>query len=82
LNISTQRKKLPYALVMGLAKFNEKLCRMLKIKNEPKLLPVPISVLANSMTLNIDAAKQLLAYKPTQTTQQAMQDFLVSREIS
>jgi len=82
LNISTQRKKLPYALVMGLAKFNEKFCRVLKLKNEPSLLPVPISVLANSMTLNIDAAKQFLAYKPTQTTQQAMQDFLVSREVS
>lgn len=30
--------------------------------------------------LNIDAAKQFLDYKPTQTTQQAMQDFLAWRE--
>jgi len=82
LNISTKRKKLPYSLVMGLAKLNEKVCRALKLKNEPRLLPVPISVLANSMTLNIDAAKQFLAYKPTQTTQQAMQDFLASRHAS
>jgi len=82
LDISTQRKKLPYSLVMRLAKFNEKICRALKLKNEPRLLPVPISVLANSMTLNIDAAKQFLAYKPTQTTQQAMQDFLASRKTS
>jgi nucleoside-diphosphate-sugar epimerase len=80
LNISSQRKKLPYSLVMGLAKLNEKVCTVLKLKKEPRLLPVPVSVLANSMTLNIDAAKQLLAYKPTQTTQQAMQDFLAWRE--
>jgi len=80
LNISTERKKLPYSLVMGLAQLNEKVCRALKLKNELRLLPVPISMLANSMTLNIDAAKHFLAYKPTQTTQQAMQDFLASRE--
>lgn len=81
LNISTQRKKLPYSLVMGLAKLNEKVCTILKLKNEPRLLPVPISVLANSMTLNIEAAKQFLGYKPTQTTQQAMQEFVALQKL-
>jgi len=76
LNISTQRKTLPYPLVMNLAKINERICTFVKSKKEPRLLPVPISMLANSMTLNIDAAKRELAYKPTQTTQQAVQDFL------
>lgn len=81
LKISTQRKKLPYTLVMGLAKLNEKLCKALKVKTEPRLLPVPISVLANSMTLDITAAKQFLGYQPTQTTQQAMQEFLAERDV-
>jgi len=76
LNISTQRKTLPYRLVMNLAKMNERICSFVKSKKEPRLLPVPISVLANSMTLNIDAAKRELGYKPTQTTQQAVQEFL------
>ena len=77
LSINTQRKTLPYYLVMSLAKLNEKVCRLFKSKKEPRLLPVPISMLANSMTLNIDAAKHHLSYKPTQTTQQAIQEFLV-----
>jgi len=80
LNISTKRKILPYRLIMTLAKLNEKVSTMLKFKKEPRLLPVPISVLANSMTLNIDAAKQFLAYKPIQTTEQAIQEFLNWRE--
>jgi len=79
LNINTQRKTLPYHLVMGLAKINEKICSFVKSKNEPRLLPVPISMLANSMTLNIEAAKRELGYKPTQTTQQALQEFLTWR---
>jgi len=79
LNISTKRKTVPYRLVMSLAKINEKICTLLKSKKEPRLLPVPISVLANSMTLNIDAAKRYLAYQPTQTTQQALQEFLAWR---
>jgi len=76
MDITTQRQKLPYRPILLLAKINEKINRILKSKKEPSLLPLSVSILANSMTLNIDAAKSLLGYHPIQTTDESISEFV------
>ena len=76
MNIPIKRQKVPYRPIMALAKLNEKICGLLKLSREPKLLPVPVSVMANSMTLNIDDAREFLSYSPKITTKHSISEFV------
>jgi len=76
MGVTTQRQKLPYRPILLIAKMNEKINRALKSSKEPSLLPLSVSILANSMTLNIDAAKNSLGYSPTQTTDESISEFV------
>jgi len=76
MNIPIKRQKVPYRPVMALAKLNEKIYNLFKLNSEPKLLPVPVSVMANSMTLNIDDAREFLSYSPKITTKHSISEFV------
>lgn len=76
MGLSSERKKLPYRPIMALAKLNEKLQTMLGRAKEPKLLPVPVSVMANSMTLDISRAKRNLSYAPKATATKSVSEFV------
>ena len=75
LGVATERPHVPAAPVMFLAHINEKLCRLFGVKEEPKILPITIAVMKQSMTLDISKAREKLGYQPVQTTAEAIQEF-------
>lgn len=76
LGIPTDRKKVPYRLAVSLARINEIWARLRRVRQEPTFLPVPVAILGQSMTLNIDKARQRLGYQPRQTTSEAVNEFV------
>ncbi len=73
-----RRRRLPRALMLPLARLNERLCRWAGVREEPRLLPVPIAVLSQSMTLNIDKARARLGYSPEDRLGREIRDFAES----
>ncbi len=73
--LPTERRRLSRELLMGIARVNEFFCRVLGVKSEPKLLPLPIGVLSQSMTLNIEKARTRLGYAPQDSTSAAILEF-------
>ncbi len=71
-----QRKRWPLGVLMPMAQFNEVVCKTLKIKREPRILPVKLAVSAYTMTMNIEKVKTKLNYQPKVSNQQAMTDFV------
>jgi nucleoside-diphosphate-sugar epimerase len=57
------------------ARCNELMCKVLRTKSEPRLLPVPVGVLSYSMTLSIHKAQQELGYDPPATLDDAIAEF-------
>lgn len=74
--LPTQRKRLPYAPVMALARANEFLSRLLRRKNEPSLLPIAVGVITFSMTLDISKARTRLGYSPRFSTEDGVSEFI------
>lgn len=69
-------KSLPLFLVMALAKVSALFSKIFFVKREPKILPLKVGVAAYSMTLNIDKARQELAYNPGQSNSEALKEFV------
>ncbi|MCF8060682.1 MAG: NAD(P)-dependent oxidoreductase [Bacteriovoracaceae bacterium] len=76
LNKKRPIKRLPLGLLMAFARISEFLAKLLKKKEEPKLLPIKIGIAAFSMTLNVEKAKSVLGYRPTQSTSEALDEFV------
>lgn len=74
-NLPLKRKRLPLAPVMALARANEFWNRWIGRKSEPTLLPVPIGILAYSMTMDISKARERLGYRPRWTTEDGVREF-------
>ncbi len=70
-----ERKKWPLGLLMPVARLNEILFKMLKTKQEPRILPVKLAVSAYTMTMNIDKTKSKLGYEPIISNEEAMMGF-------
>jgi len=70
-----KRKKLPRPPMMALAKMSAFYHRLKKSEKEPELLPIKVGVASYSMTLNIDAAREILGYRPKTTTAQSIEEF-------
>lgn len=64
LNQPMKKKELKYKSILLVANLLEKAYRIFQIKKEPIITPYTVTVLAHSQTLNIDAAKTDLGYKP------------------
>ncbi|BBM88034.1 NAD-dependent epimerase/dehydratase family protein [Candidatus Uabimicrobium amorphum] len=76
MGISTERKKVPYRLMLRLARVNQMVAICVKRKEEPRLLPITVAALAKSMTLNIAKAREKLGYDPQQTVEEGVDEFL------
>ncbi len=77
LDLDGNRRKVPLAPMMMLARANEVFHRFMGSEKEPLILPLKIGVAAYSMTLNIEKIKQRLGYRPQQSTEEALQEFVV-----
>jgi nucleoside-diphosphate-sugar epimerase len=71
----TTKKVLPLYLLLPLAKASMILYKVFRLKNEPKLQDIPIAMLAQNMTLDITKAKKELNYAPSQSWQEAVDEF-------
>lgn len=75
--------RIPFFIAFSLAHLIELFAKALKIKKEPAILPVPVAVLAKSMTLDISKAKERLGYNPTFDASDGINefyDFVVAKE--
>lgn len=70
-----RRRRVPVALAMSLARCSEKFHRIKGSPYEPNLLPLKVGVAAYSMTLNIEAARKNLGYRPRVSTEEAVHEF-------
>ena len=68
--------KIPKKVAMAYAGFQEWKYIHFHKNKEPPLTKFGISSLSNSITLNIDRAKQLLDYHPVQTLEQGIDEFI------
>ncbi len=76
LDLKPLTKKLPAGLVMTVASLMELKAKILHPKREPTLTRYGIGVLAYSLTMDISKAKKLLNYKPVQTTEDGLKEFI------
>jgi len=75
LNLSFEKKKIPYDLAYAIAFLLEKKS-LLTNKKEPALTTYSVGNLGLSFTLDISKAKQLLGYQPNVNTRQAVDEFI------
>ena len=81
-SLNPVKKKVPYRLAFAVAAINE-WYNIFFSKNEPVLTRYGIGVLNYSLTLNIDAAKNLLGYKPIISSYESIDEFVSwKKEIS
>jgi nucleoside-diphosphate-sugar epimerase len=80
LQIPLQVKYIPYSLAKKIAHCLEALHRLPLIKQEPRITAYSAGVLALGQTLNIDAAKQDLGYKPIISIAEGIQHFATWHE--
>ena len=71
---------IPYSAAKKMAHFLEAIYRLPLIKQEPRLTAYSAGVLALGQTLNIDAAKQDLGYKPIVSIAEGIQHFATWHE--
>jgi nucleoside-diphosphate-sugar epimerase len=72
----TRRRRVPRALAMAFARANEWASIALRRDEAPLVLPIPVAVLSQSMTLSIEKARARLGYRPRQSTDEAVQEFV------
>ena len=68
-------KKIPFSVAYSVISLFELVSKTFKLK-EPVTTAYSIGVLSKSFSLNIDKATQLLKYKPTQTVDEAINEFV------
>jgi nucleoside-diphosphate-sugar epimerase len=71
------KKKISASLVLFIASMVERIAKLAHFKKEPSITKYGIGVLAKSLTMNIGKAQSLLNYKPVQTTDEALNEFIV-----
>ncbi len=69
-------KKVPAKIVMAVASLMEWKAKLFHPNKEPTLTRYGIGVLAHSLTMDISKARQLLGYKPVQTTAEGLNEFI------
>jgi nucleoside-diphosphate-sugar epimerase len=69
-------KKISAGLVLTIASIIEATATLFNAKKEPSITKYGIGVLAKSLTMDISKAKEILNYKPVQTTEEAINEFI------
>ncbi|HSY62228.1 MAG TPA: NAD-dependent epimerase/dehydratase family protein, partial [Cytophaga sp.] len=70
-------KKISAGLVLTIASIIEGTAKVFNAKKEPSITKYGIGVLAKSLTMDIRKAKDVLNYKPVQTTEEAINEFIL-----
>lgn len=68
-------RSLPRVLLMTMASLSQFFAKLFKANREPKLLPLKIGVASYSFTLDIEKARRQGGYQPSQSTDEAMEEF-------
>ncbi|MDJ1468716.1 NAD-dependent epimerase/dehydratase family protein [Cytophagaceae bacterium DM2B3-1] len=76
LGLKPVTRKLPYWIVMTAAWITEQRYKWFKPNEEPPITQHGIGSLARSMTMDISLAKKNLGYKPVQSTQEGINEFI------
>ena len=79
LGLKTVKRKVPYPVAFSVAALNEWYNKTFS-KKEPVLTKYGVGVLNYSLTLNIDAAKRYLNYKPVITSGESIDEFVEWRK--
>ncbi|WP_018343222.1 NAD-dependent epimerase/dehydratase family protein [Cytophaga aurantiaca] len=69
-------KKISAGLVLTIASIIEGTAKLFNAKKEPSITKYGIGVLAKSITMDIHKARTALNYKPVQTTEEAINEFI------
>ena len=69
-------RKVPFSIVAAYAAYLEWKSRIFQNNKEPALTRFGVGVLAGSLTMNINSARDLLRYSPVQTTQEGINEFI------
>jgi len=75
LGLEPVKKKIPYPIAYSVASINEWFNKLFS-KKEPVLTKYGIGVLRYSLTLNIDAAKDQLGYKPIISSDESIDEYV------
>lgn len=70
------RRHLPYSVADAVARLSEWRARRSRAYTEPALTRYGVAVLSRSFTLDITAAREHLGYRPQQTTDEAITEFV------
>ncbi len=76
LNLVINKKRVPFGVAYNLAAFLETMAKLTPDYREPVLTCYGVGILAKSMTLNVDKAKNLLGYKANQSNMEAVDEFI------
>ncbi len=76
LNLTPPSKKVPKSVAMFAASMVEFKANLLKQKTEPALTKYGIGILAESFTLDISKAKQMLNYQPVMNTYEGINEYI------
>jgi nucleoside-diphosphate-sugar epimerase len=76
LNLKLNKSRVPFAIAYNLAKVLETMAKFTPDYREPVLTCYGVGILAKSMTMNIDKAKNLLGYQPKQKNMEAVDEFV------
>lgn len=76
LGYQLNKKTLPFNIAYNVAKVMETAAKFTPDYREPVITCYSIGILAKSMTMNIDKARELLGYNPRQTNMEAVKEFV------
>jgi len=76
LNLPTPKRKIPYRTANAAASVLEFICTLIPTHPEPPLTRMSVSMMANSTTLDISAAKQELGYQPKVSVDEGFDKFM------
>lgn len=76
LNLRMNKKRIPFTIAYNFAKILETIAKFTPDYREPVLTCYGVGILAKSMTMNINKAKNLLGYVPKQKNLEAVDEFV------
>ncbi len=76
LGLEPVKRKVPLSLAMTIAGLNETFNRWFRPDQEPALVRYSIGILARNFSMDISQARDLLGYRPVQSTEEGVREFV------
>ena len=70
------QKRMSKKVALTVANTIEFAAKLTRTRREPALLPYGVGNLSTSLTMNIDAAKEKIGYRPVQSTRESLDEFI------